>query len=131
MKKFFLFLGIFAFLSLSISLFPSPACADCWSDCREDIGGGEHAATIQCLECIFKDFLNIATALAGLAVFVMFLVGGFRYLTSMGDPKGTEAAKNTLTYAVVGLVLIIGAWFILQFIKEFTGVEVTEFQIPK
>ena len=57
--------------------------------------------------------------------------GGFRYLTSMGDPKGTETAKNTLTYAVLGLVLIIGAWFILQFIEEFTGVKVTEFEIPK
>jgi len=126
MKKFFLFLGVLAFLSLSLSLLPSPACADCWSDCRQD-----DIATIQCLECIFMAFLSIATAIAGLAVFVMFLVGGFRYLTSMGDPKGTEAAKNTLTYAVVGLALIIGAWFILQFIYEFTQVDVTKFEIPK
>lgn len=88
-------------------------------------------ATIQCIECIFKNFLNIATALAGLAVFVMFLVGGFKYLTSAGDPKATESAKNTLTYAVLGLVLIIAAWFILQFIEEFTGVTVTEFEIPR
>ncbi len=72
-----------------------------------------------------------ATTIAGLAVFVMFLVGGFQYLTSMGDPKGAESAKNTLTYAVLGLVLVIAAWFIIQFIETFTGVTVTIFEIPK
>lgn len=99
--------------------------ADCWKNCAID-----EIATIQCLECILKSFLNIATALAGLAVFIMFLAGGFQYLTSGGDPKATESAKNTLTYAVLGLVLIIVAWFILRFIEEFTGVTVTQFEIP-
>jgi cation transporter-like permease len=97
----------------------------CWQKCAID-----EIATIQCLECLFSDFLSIATALAGLAVFVMLLAGGFQYLTSGGDPKATESAKNTLTYAVLGLVLIIVAWFILRFIEEFTGVTVTQFEIP-
>jgi hypothetical protein len=126
MKKFILFLGILIFLYLSVLLSPLPACADCWADCAP-----EEIATIQCIECIFMNFLNIATTLAGLAVFVMFIAGGFQYLTSMGDPKGTESARNTLTYAVLGLVLVIAAWFILQFIEEFTGVTVTEFEIPR
>jgi hypothetical protein len=125
MKK----LLLFGWLVVFLFLFSSPVLANgdsCWTDCVED-----EVATIQCIECIFKNFLNIATTLAGLAVFIMFLAGGFKYLTSAGDPKGTESAKSTLTYAVLGLVLVIVAWFILQFIKEFTGVEVTEFEIPK
>jgi len=131
MKRFVLFFSLLISLSLFILSFPSPVCADCWTDCRQDIGGGEFAASVQCLECILMSFLNIATALAGLAVFIMLLAGGFQYLTSGGDPKATESAKNTLTYAVLGLVLIIVAWFILQFIEEFTGVKVTEFKIPR
>lgn len=99
------------------------------SRCYEETGVGR-VATIQGLECIFVRILNIATSLAGLAVFIMLLVGGFKYLTSGGDPKKAQSAKDTLTYAILGLVLVIAAWFILAFIEEFTGVKVTIFKIP-
>ena len=78
-------------------------------------------------------FLNKAMILALLAVFIMLVVGGFRYLTAAGDPKANEAAKNTITYALLGLVLMFGAWFILRFIGVFTGLNLTEFtlEFPK
>lgn len=98
--------------------------------CYEDVPDVGKVATIQGLECIFIRILNIATSLAGLAVFIMLLVGGFKYLTSGGDPKKAQSAKDTLSHAILGLVLIIAAWFILQFIEEFTGVKVTIFKIP-
>jgi hypothetical protein len=60
----------------------------------------------------------------------MLIVGGFQYLTAGGDAKKTQAASNTLTYAIFGLVAVIAAWFILLFIEKFTGVKVTEFNIP-
>lgn len=101
-----------------------------WTEpCFEPTAVG-NVATIQGFECIFINILNIATSLAGLAVFIMLLVGGFKYLTSGGDPKASQSARNTLTYAIAGLVLVIAAWFILKFIAEFTGVEVTIFKIP-
>ena len=59
----------------------------------------------------------------------MFIVGGFKYVTSGGDPKKVQAAQATLTYAILGLVLALLAWFILVFIEKFTGVKVTEFRI--
>lgn len=101
-----------------------------WKERCYELADGEPIATIQGLECIFINILNIATSLAGLAVFIMLLVGGFKYLTSGGDPKAAQSARNTLTYAILGLVLVIAAWFILKFIAEFTGVEVTIFKIP-
>ena len=60
----------------------------------------------------------------------MLIVGGFQYLTAGGNPEKTKAAGNTITYAVIGLVVILGAWFILLFIEKFTGVKVTEFNLP-
>ena len=88
-------------------------------------------AKIQGFECIVQIILNLAVRLAGIAVFVMLLVGGFKYLTSGGDSKATESARNTITYAIFGLALLLGGWLILLFIKEFTGVDVTQFVIPK
>ena len=85
---------------------------------------------IQDIEEIVKIVLNYAVRLAGIAVFIMLLVGGFKYLTAGGDPKKAEAAQKTITYAIFGLALLIGGWFIFQFIEKFTGVEVTQFSIP-
>ncbi|MBA4386265.1 MAG: hypothetical protein C0410_16145, partial [Anaerolinea sp.] len=88
-------------------------------------------ATLQCFECIVQNILNIAVRLAGIAVFIFIIIGGFQYLTAGGDPKKAESAKNTLTYAILGLALLILAWFILKFISIFTGLpEILEFKIP-
>ena len=59
----------------------------------------------------------------------MLLLGGFQHLTAGGNPEKTQKAWATITYAVVGLVLLVGIWFILRFIRQFTGVDVTEFRI--
>lgn len=82
----------------------------------------DNPATISDLVQIMFDLLNLAIRLAGIATFIMIVIGGFKYLTAGGDPKAAESAKNTLTYAILGLVLIIAAWFIIRFIAEFTGV---------
>lgn len=80
-------------------------------------------AKLSYLETIFANFLNLALTLAGLAVFIMLIIGGFRYLTSGGDPKQTEAAQKTITMAIVGLLVAIASWLILKFIAYFTGLE--------
>lgn len=87
-------------------------------------------AQIKDLEFIFSRILNVVTDLAILAVFIMLVIGGFKYLTSGGDPKATESAQKTLTYAIFGLAALVGIWLILKFIEVFTGVKVTEFIIP-
>lgn len=87
-------------------------------------------ATIKGFDCVVRNILNIAIRLAGVLLFIMLIVGGFKYLTAGGDPKKAEAAQKTLTYAIAGLVLVILAWFILLFIEKFTGVDVTQFNIP-
>lgn len=87
-------------------------------------------ATIQGLECLFYNLLQVITSIAGIAFFIMFIIGGFQYLTSGGDQKKTAQASSTLTLTVMGLVGTIGAYFILKLIETFTGVRVTEFIIP-
>lgn len=86
-------------------------------------------ATIQGFECILRIIFNLAIRLAGIIVFIIFIIGGFKYLTAGGDQEKIQSAQKTLTYAIGGLVLIILAWFILFFIEKFTGIRVTIFEI--
>ena len=80
-------------------------------------------ATVQGLECLVRNILNIAVTAVGIAAFVMFLVGSFLYLTSGGNPKGTEAGQKTITFAIIGVVVSLTGFIALNFITTFTGVE--------
>ncbi len=86
-------------------------------------------ATIAQLEDKFKLILNVIIQGAGIVAFIMLIMGGFQLLTSSGNPEKTKAAWGTITYSIIGLVLLIVIWFILLFIENFTGVTVTEFKI--
>ncbi len=88
-------------------------------------------ATLQDLEKVFSSLVTSLLALGGIVLFLMLLNGGFKYLTSGGDPKTTEGAQKTLTYAIGGLVLLAGSYMILNIIKTFTGADVTNFVIYK
>ena len=70
-----------------------------WNDvpgCLLKVGEVE-VPTIKCLEIVFSNILVVAVSLAALALFVMFLVGGFKFLTAGGDPKAVASAKSLKT----------------------------------
>jgi hypothetical protein len=86
-------------------------------------------ATIKGFEWIFNNIVTVILGFAGIALFIMLIVGGFGYITSAGDPKKAEAAKNTITYGIGGLVLIALAYLILLAIQSLTGINLSVFQI--
>jgi hypothetical protein len=86
-------------------------------------------ATFKSLETIVSNILGIASALAGIAVFVMLILGGFKLLTAGGNPEQVKKATGTITWAVVGLIILLAIWFIFMFIEEFTGVEISVFKL--
>ncbi len=88
-------------------------------------------ATIQGVECLLANVLSVTITLIGVVGFIMMMVGAFRYLISGGNSKETETASKTLTYAVIGLVVALASFIILNLIAEFTGVQtILDFQIP-
>ncbi len=95
-------------------------------DCPVDVSG---IATLQNLECVFKNVVAAVLGIAGIVFFILLLSSGLKFITSGGDPKALEGAKKTLTYAVSGFILIILSYLILLLISELTGVEVGIFQI--
>ena len=102
---------------------PTPIFAANWS--------GDDVATIQDFNVIFENIAQLIVYFAGLVFFIMFIKGGFQYLTSSGDPKKTAKATSTLTTSIIGLVGVIISFLIIKFIGSFTGIEtITEFKIP-
>lgn len=93
-------------------------------------GVASDVATIQGLECLFFNVLQVIVFIAGLAFLFMFISGGFKYLFSSGEQKAVAAASSTLTMAFIGLIGIIASWLIISFIQKFTGVNITQFKIP-
>jgi hypothetical protein len=66
---------------------------------------------------------------AGIILFILLIVGGFKYITSGGDPKAIDSAKGTITSAITGLVIILVSYLILVLISNITGVDVTKFKV--
>lgn len=124
--KFFLALLCLPLVTIFI---PSPIyAATPWGNNCVQFGD---VATLQGLECAFSNFVSVILSFAAIVLFVMFLIGGFRYLTSGGDPKAIESAKGTLTHAIAGLVILLLAYLILIIIEKITNVPVTNFQVTQ
>jgi len=60
--------------------------------------------------------INIMSVFGGALAVIMIIIGGFRYITSAGSPEGAKGARNTIVYAVVGLVIIGIAQIIVHFV---------------
>lgn len=60
--------------------------------------------------------INIFSWVVGVVAVIMIIIGGFRYITSNGDSGNVTGAKNTILYAIVGLVIVALAQFIVKFV---------------
>jgi predicted permease len=68
------------------------------------------------LATIAKRIVNILSIIVGVVAVIMIIVGGFRYITSGGESGNVSGAKNTLIYAIVGLIIVALAQFIVHFV---------------
>lgn len=66
--------------------------------------------------CVFTTVINFALYFIGAISVLMLIVGGVRYTLSGGNEKSVSAAKNTILYAVIGVVVAILAWAIVNFV---------------
>lgn len=110
----------------------SPAFAQTVSWSGVCVGGaGNDVATIQGLECLIANVFTVIITLIGLAAFVMLIVGSVRWLMSGGNSSALDKARSTMTYAIIGIVVALSAFIVLNLISGFTGVDtIQEFRIP-
>lgn len=78
-------------------------------------------ATFGGLEGLFSNAVSAAIALAGIALLITLLFGGFNLITAGSEAPKAEAAKKTITFAILGFVLVTVSYLILSIISNFTG----------
>lgn len=69
---------------------------------------------------------TIIAMVAGIVAVIMIMIGGFNFITAggvspgqrSGDPNKIATAKNQITYALVGLIVIVFAWTLIRFVTD-------------
>lgn len=62
--------------------------------------------------------------IAALLAFFYLILGGIQWITAGGDKAGMEAARNKITHAIVGLIIVGAAWAIMLLVQNFLGVTI-------
>jgi hypothetical protein len=60
--------------------------------------------------------INIFSVIVGIIAVIMIIIGGFRYITSGGNDQNVASAKNTILYAIIGLVIVALAQLIVRYV---------------
>jgi hypothetical protein len=82
-------------------------------------GGGSGTicgSTGEQAEDIIKNVVNTILVVLGMAAVIMIIIGGIRYTVSNGDASSIKGAKDTILYAVIGLIVAILAYAIVNFV---------------
>jgi hypothetical protein len=117
------FFSIFLFLLDSQTTFAAVARVE---------NGENGFATLDQLNKVFANILSAVSTAAGFGVLIMFIRGGIAYITAQGDPKAVSTARSTLTWAIIGLVVIISAYLIISLLVGFFEIPgLGKFCIPK
>lgn len=74
--------------------------------------------------------IRLVVVVAAVIFFFILVIGGIRWIASGGDKAQTEAARNQITSALVGLVIVFAAWAIVALIKVFFNVDIFSLAIP-
>ena len=80
---------------------------------------------------LLGNIIIASMVIAGLMVFFYLIMGGIQYISSGGDKAQAEAARNRITYALIGLVIVVGSFAIIKLIESFFGLSILNPQLPK
>lgn len=65
---------------------------------------------------ILRTIIHLFSLVVGIVSVIMIIIGGFKYITSGGNDSNVAGAKNTIVYAIIGLVVVALAQFIVRFV---------------
>jgi len=78
--------------------------------CKDVTSGGPTAHSV------VKTIVNILSIIAGIIAVIFIIIGGIKYITSSGEANNIKAAKDTIMYAIVGLIVVALAQVIVRFV---------------
>lgn len=117
-KKVFLSAGAFACMfALPLAVASGTARADNIDQVNKGIdlvdGGANKSSD---LSPLIKKIIDLLSYIIGIVAVLMIILGGLRYILSGGDSNSISGAKNTILYALIGIVIVIFAQVIVRFV---------------
>ncbi|MBU1326586.1 hypothetical protein KKB64_00165 [Patescibacteria group bacterium] len=85
--------------------------------------GSDGTAAVNAIAATVSSIIGIMTIAAGIWFIFQFLVGGMNWITSGGDKAKLEAARDRITNAFIGLIIVVAGWAILALASQFFGVD--------
>jgi hypothetical protein len=68
------------------------------------------------INSVTSTVVNLLSVVVGIVAVIMLIIGGLKYILSSGDSANITSAKNTILYAIIGLVVVAFAQFIVKFV---------------
>lgn len=88
---------------------------------QNDIVPAETIGQVSNIIVVIRGIIRFILIVAFVAAFVMLLIGGIRWITAGGDEKGVASARNMITAALIGLVVVLVAYAIIRLVEIFFG----------
>lgn len=114
-------IGLFSFTLLSPATTFAAGSTGYADVCSQDVPQGVKDAagcpgnSNSDLPTVIQNILNAIIAVAGIVSVVFIIIGGIQYTTSAGDPGKTKKAKDTILYALIGLIICALSFAIVNF----------------
>lgn len=119
MKKSVIIAAIVALFGIAVTTVEPAQAINVFPTCGADPSSAVCSATSDKLfgaGSIWNRILTTFTYIIGAVSVLMIIIGGIRYVTSNGDQSAITSAKNTILYAVIGLIVAILAYAIVSFV---------------
>lgn len=86
--------------------------------------GGANLFNITDVGQLVSAAVGVLLILSALLAFFYLILGGIQWITSGGDKANMEAARNKITHAIVGLIIVGAAWAMMILVQNFLGVQI-------
>ncbi len=130
MKKLFISLGILSAVILGAAgtlaiATPSAQALSVYKACGSDVDANSSVCKAankdELIGGVLKNVINTLIFIIAIISVIVIIIGGIRFTTSGGDPGQAASARNTIIYAVVGLVVAIMSYAIVNFVLNHVG----------
>ncbi len=109
---------------------PATVSAGDSANIKDNLCGGANLQTGESKACnedtgsfskVLSTIINIFSLVVGIVAVIMVIIGGFNYITSGGNEGKVSTAKNTILYAVIGLIIVAFAQALVRFVINKTS----------
>ena len=97
----------------------------------QDINVDRPAGAVAEFSPLISGVLQIIMILAALICFVYLVWGGIQWMTSGGEKSAVASARERISAAFVGLLIVLAAWAVVTLLEYLFGFSILKFEFPK